>query len=637
MTTRTDVSLEAVIKAVDGKRHGNHWMGRCPCHEDDTRSLSISRGKKQSVIVTCHAGCDTQDINAELTKRGAPIFNGANGGGRRHSNVVEKYDYHDEAGNVVSRAVRLAPKGFYQQSPDGNGGWRNSMKGARVVAYNVPEVLEAIAQGRPVFAVEGEKDADNLARLSIVATCNAGGAGKWKDEHSQFLKDADVIILPDNDEPGRKHAQSVARLSHGIASRIRILELPGLKEKGDISNWIADGGTADQLWALVDEAPEWTPLAAAPPPAADRKTVRRVHWKVEPWHEPVDTAELLNSLEAVFLRYIVLPAHATKVLALWILHAWTIDAVDISPYLIIVSPTKQCGKTTLLILIYWLTPRSVLASNISGPAAYRFIEDEMPTLIVDEADSFVKEDDNMRGILNSGHTKPAAFVIRCEGEGSKQQPREFSTWCPKVLASIGALADTLMDRSFRIRMRRKTRGEKVQRRPLRDKPELAELRQKVRRWADDNMAALETAEPNMPDELFNRLGDNWEPLLAIAELAGDDWWKAAHRAALALTSKSDEGDRKVELLSDIRNIFEKDRAEWLGSEVLVGKLVDLPETPWAEWTRTGKALSSRGVASMLKEFDIKSKHERDGRKYYRKDFEEAWDSYLPSFPLSGGN
>src|SRR5262249_25407065 len=140
----------------------------------------------------------------------------------------------------------------------------------------------------------------------------------------------------------------------------------------------------------------------------------------------------------IFRRYIALPKGADIALALWVLHAWTHDAGDISPFMVLVSPTKRCGKTSVLILLQYLTPRSELASNISAAALFRYIEKEHPTLLIDEADSFVKDNEQLRGILNSGHTKTAAYVIRTVEVNGDHQPHRFSTWAPKAIAAIRA-------------------------------------------------------------------------------------------------------------------------------------------------------------------------------------------------------
>jgi putative DNA primase/helicase len=160
------------------------------------------------------------------------------------------------------------------------------------------------------------------------------------------------------------------------------------------------------------------------------------HWNVEPLAAPVDGAALLNNLRQVFRRYIVLPKGADIALPLWVLHAWTFDAGEISPFMVLVSPVKRCGKTSVLILLYYLTSRSELASNISPSAIFRYIEEIRPTLLIDEADAFVKDNEELRGILNSGHTKAAANVIRNVEINGEHKPRRFSTWAPKAIATI---------------------------------------------------------------------------------------------------------------------------------------------------------------------------------------------------------
>src|SRR5215469_4500775 len=197
--------------------------------------------------------------------------------------------------------------------------------------------------------------------------------------------------------------------------------------------------------------------------SADHDASTLPHWKVGPSPLPVDGAKLLDALRQVFRHYIVLPPGADIALALWVLHAWTMDAGEISPFLVLVSPTKRCGKTSVMILLQYLTPRSELASNITGPALFRYIEAVRPTLLIDEADSFVKDNEELRGILNSGHTKVAANVIRSVEVNGEHQPRRFSTWAPKAIATIRSLADTLEDRSITITLQRKPKTAAVTR------------------------------------------------------------------------------------------------------------------------------------------------------------------------------
>jgi putative DNA primase/helicase len=167
---------------------------------------------------------------------------------------VVTYEYRDERGNLVFQVCRFEPKDFRQRRPDGKAGWIWEVKGCRRLPYRLPELLAAPAD-RLVFVVEGEKDAERLVRLGLVATCNPGGAGKWLASYAVFFRQRDVVILPDNDDAGREHARSVAVNLAPVAARVCILELPGLPPKGDVSDWLAAGGTREELQQLAAEAP----------------------------------------------------------------------------------------------------------------------------------------------------------------------------------------------------------------------------------------------------------------------------------------------------------------------------------------------------------------------------------------------
>src|SRR5215471_8347260 len=231
------------------------------------------------------------------------------------------------------------------------------------------------------------------------------------------------------------------------------------------------------------------------------------HWKVEPWSDVVAGDKLLNDLVAIFTRYVILAKHVAEALALWVVHAWAFEAWDISPFMVMVSPEKRCGKTTVLIILQFLTPRSELASNISAAAIFRYVEDQRPTLLIDEADTFVKDNEEMRGVLNSGHTRTGAYVIRTEEIAGERGVRRFSTWAPKAIATIRALADTLADRAIQLTMQRKAKHQIVERLRRRDNDEFVEIRRKAMRWATDNLQALTAADPSVPDELNDRAAD----------------------------------------------------------------------------------------------------------------------------------
>jgi putative DNA primase/helicase len=354
------------------------------------------------------------------------------------------------------------------------------------------------------------------------------------------------------------------------------------------------------------------------------------HWKVEPVSEPVHGAELLDAIKAIFLRFIVLPKGAPDAIALWILHAWTADAGDISPFLVLTSPTKRCGKTSALILLLYLTPRSELASNISPSALFRYIEETRPTLLIDEADSFVRDNEELRGILNSGHTKAAANIIRNVEVKGEHKPRRFSTWAPKAIATIRALADTLEDRAVIVKLQRKPNAAKVERLRRRDCDEFAALRQKAARWALDNAPKLVDPDPAIPDMLNDRAADNWRPLVAIADLAGGHWPQTAREAARLLSGEGAESVN-VELLADVWQAF-GDR-DVIRSADLVAQLTADPERPWAEW-KHGKPLTQKQLAGLLGVFQVISTTVHPpglphAKGYKRADFEDLWAAYCP--------
>ena len=175
--------------------------------------------------------------------------------------IVATYDYRDESGNLLFQVCRMDPKMFRQRRPDAKGGWNWSVKGTRQLPYRVPELMADTKRG--VVIVEGEKDADRLAGLGLLVTCNAGGAGKWRPEYAEHFRGRAVAILPDNDDPGQQHADAVARSLHGTAASVRIVALPKLPPKGDVSDWLDAGGTIDQLRELIKASSEWAPASLA--------------------------------------------------------------------------------------------------------------------------------------------------------------------------------------------------------------------------------------------------------------------------------------------------------------------------------------------------------------------------------------
>lgn len=365
--------------------------------------------------------------------------------------------------------------------------------------------------------------------------------------------------------------------------------------------------------------------------AKERDEAEKAAAAGEPWPEPVDGVALLTELRQRIARHAVLPDHGAATVAAWCILAHAFDAFRVVPMLAFESPEPGCGKSTLMEIVSHLAPAPILASNISPAALFRVIDLKKPTLLIDEADTFVSLNEELRGVLNSGHARSTAYVWRCEGEGADLAPRQFSTWCPKSVALIGELPATLQARSIVIRLRRKLSSERVAKIKVADEAAFLELRRKLARWAADHAQGLSHAEPVMPAGLANRVEDNWLPLVAIADTAGADWPLAIHAASVAavgLAAEFDEPSAAVRLLADMRGVFDR-HGERIGSQSMVGHLVQIEDAPWGAWRRD-KPISPQGVARLLKDFSVKPRQDNRGSHWRRDDFADAWTRYLPS-------
>lgn len=245
----------------DGK---GGYFAFCPCHPDGSkrgrRSLHISE-RNGRLLFHCFAGCRFEDIAEALGLRRQP----------QREEPLAIYRYVDEEGKLVYEVLRFPGKRFLQRRPGKGGEWIYNLQGVRRVLYRLPEVLTAVREGRTIFLVEGEKDCDNLTRLGLTATTNPGGAGKWLTEYNECLRGANVIIIPDNDETGRRHAEQVAASLAGVAASVKLVKLPGLPPKGDVSDWLASGHTKEELLTLVQQAPEWGGPQARGPEALEER------------------------------------------------------------------------------------------------------------------------------------------------------------------------------------------------------------------------------------------------------------------------------------------------------------------------------------------------------------------------------
>ena len=370
--------------------------------------------------------------------------------------------------------------------------------------------------------------------------------------------------------------------------------------------------------------------AAMPAKSTDDTGTALAFSDAERWPDEVAGTDLLDGLLAVVRRHLAILREQAVAVILWIVFSHAHDAFQVSPLLGVVSPEKRCGKSTLLSLLGALVPRPVFAANITPAAVFRIVESVAPSLLVDEADTFLRSSEELRGILNSGHLRRLACVPRCDGD--EHEVKLFSTWAPKALACIGTLPSTLEDRAVVVTMRRKAPGETVEALRLDRLGELEDLRRRVARWAGDHLERLRHADALVPAEIdSDRARDNWRPLLAIAEAVGGEWPGRARLAAVALAGReADSESLGVMLLTDIRAMFDEIDVDPLTTDFMLERLRGDAERPWGDLAH-GQGLNAHRLARLLRPFAVRPKHWRDDggtrRGYLRADFADAFTRY----------
>lgn len=350
-----------------------------------------------------------------------------------------------------------------------------------------------------------------------------------------------------------------------------------------------------------------------------------------------DGEALLNKLRAALAKYAVLPSpEAYDAVTCYIAATYAQPAWEHATRLAILSPEKRCGKSRLLDLIEATCHEPLITVNISSAALVRSIGADPPTLLLDEADTVfgkktADQHEDLRGILNAGHQRNRPYI---RWDATAKMPERCPTFAMAVLAGIGDLPDTIMDRSVIVRMRRRAPGEVVAPyRRRRDEPALRELGDRIGEWIRANMRKLADAEPEMPVE--DRAADTWEPLVAVGDLAGGDWPERIRSACRAMVSAADddssESSLRLTLLRDLRTVFGD--AQNLHTSTILARLHALEDSPWGDLY--GRPMTSNDLAKMLKPYEVKPVDVREtgtgpNRKGYRRaDLHGAWVRYLP--------
>lgn len=349
------------------------------------------------------------------------------------------------------------------------------------------------------------------------------------------------------------------------------------------------------------------------------------------WSSPVNGEALVIDIVELLNSYVSLQNGAAIALALWIIFTHTIEVARIAPILAILSPVRQCGKTTLLGLLLRLTFRPMASANLTAAVLFRTVDAWFPTLLIDEADTFLLNSEELNGIINSGHTRDTAQVHRL---GRGNIPQVFSTFCAKAIAMIGKPSDTILGRSIVIHQQRKLEDDVKEILLPHKNIEIAAVRARIARWSKDNLQRVENTKTDRPKLGNDRAGDNWEPLLEIAQVIGPICFANATEAAILLSHKQASVSCAGEdLLRDIKAVFDSSNAKKLSTALLISQLCADAESPWSTF-KNGKPVTPRELANLLSAFEIKSKNLRLGndeviKGYERAQFDDAFARYVP--------
>jgi 5S rRNA maturation endonuclease (ribonuclease M5) len=523
------LTIDRLQRALGGDANGAQLLCPGPGHSVEDRSLSvkIDPDAPDGFLVKSFADDDPLQCKDYVRKKlGLPEFQPKPKAKRW--TVITSHIYRTATGEPFLRVQKCLDAAGRKQYPqehwDGRSWLRGKPAGAKI-PYRLPE-LTAAPMSAPVYFVEGERDADNLAKLGFIATtASEGAAARWAPALTEHFKDRRVVVLPDADNPGRTHAQKVARALSGIAASLKVIDLfPDRKDGSDVTDWLVDDPAGVRLVKLTNNAALWEPNTGDEEVIAELAALSRVqyekrrkeeadklgmrvafldeavgeqrkhgeeeanlysHWAVEPAEGSVDGHALLEALVRKIRRYVVMSSDQAVAVALWVIFTWIHERAAVhSPILLLTSAEANSGKSTLADTIGFLVRRSLPSVSISGPALFRSIEKWTPTIVIDEADKTLANNDDLRSIINSSWTR-GQCVVRCDPETN--EPRPYSTFAPIVVAMKGrALPDTTLTRSIIIELKRKRADETAADFDHLDDAEFTELRRQLLRWADDN-------------------------------------------------------------------------------------------------------------------------------------------------------
>jgi len=409
----------------------------------------------------------------------------------------------------------------------------------------------------------------------------------------------------------RSRSEAEKFLAENPDLRAVVVKSAGLYE------WMGSGGRRDELLDLVRNTPEWKP-------------------------DQFDGAGLLDKIANFVRRFVSLSEAQVIAVSLWVVHTHSFSAADCTPYLAVTSAEKESGKTRLLEVLQNLVPNPWFTGRVTAAVLVRKIDKESPTLLLDEGDTAFGSEkeyaEALRGVLNTGYQRDGKASC-CVGQGGNITFQDFSTFCPKAIAGIGELPDTVASRAIPIRLKRAKRTEDVERFRRREvEAEATSLRELTAAWTGSILDKLRDARPQLPEELTDRQQDVAEPLLAIADMAGGEWPRSARWALVELCAQARMSNQSMgeQLLADIKQILDARALDGISSFDLAAALAEIETSSWSEYGKTGKPITAAKLARLLGRYDITPRPIRIGDKtprgYMLDDFADAIERHLGVAP-----
>jgi hypothetical protein len=503
----------------------------------------------------------------------------------------------------------------------------------------------------PLFITEGSRKADSAVSHGLCCVAlpgvwgwrgsnGQGGKAAVADWHDIALNDRRVVLAFDSDVTVKpavaKALAELARYLEGKGAKAEYLHLPDEGEgKCGLDDYLAGHGAGD-IWPLVHpEPPALRETADGASPPIPSAVASHLH-TLPAWAG--DPAELLDDVLAWLRSYAAFASgYAATAITLWAAHTHLADHFGSTPRLALLSPEKQCGKTRVLELLELVCAGAETLSDASPAYLYRRIDAGHVTILLDEADAIWKrgkKDESaeaLRSIINAGHRRSATVGrVEMNGQGGAKLTR-FRVYAPAAIAAIGSLPDTITDRAVVVHMRRRAPDEQVRGyRERTTRPEGEALRGQLAAWAASVAGQIGGSWPEMPAGVTDRAADVWEALIVIADLAGGRWPELARQACTAFVNGARDDTETVgtRLLADLREMFGDSPA--MSTEAILTRLHSLDEAPWGDWY--GKPLDARGLAKLLRPYEVRSRQVRLGdvtvKGYRREDLQVSWRSYL---------